>query len=95
MINGYCRDVRPGTTYQRGVRYPGYLEGFEVYFEPARRGLLNEYTLGCDRYYGGADYSVVQIIWPSTAGVWPWYRSTPQSLRARQPMLGRAQPNRR
>lgn len=94
MINEYNRQVKAGARFQRGVRYSGFLEGFEVYIEPARRRLLADYTYGCDRYYGEREYSVVQIIWPSTAGVWPWQKSASVWFRGNQPMLGRVRPNR-
>jgi hypothetical protein len=95
MVNEYNRQVRAGTRFQRGVLYPGFLEGFEVYIEPIRRKKrLAEYTLGCDRYYGDKAYSVVQIVWPSTAGVWPWQKSASEWLKNNQPMLGRARPDR-
>jgi hypothetical protein len=94
MINEYNRQVRAGVRFQRGVLYTGFLEGFEVYIEPARRKLLAEYTYGCDRYYGDREYSVVQIVWPSTAGVWPWQKSASEWFKNNQPMLGRVRPDR-
>lgn len=93
MVNEYNRQVKAGTRFQRGVLYPGFLEGFEVYIEPAQRKLLTEYTLGCDRYYQDKEYSVVQIIWPSTAGVWPWQKNASEWLKSNQPMFGRVRPN--
>ena len=95
MVNEYNRRVRVGARFQRGVLYPGFIEGFEVYIEPVRRKRrLAEYTLGCDRYYGGKAYSVVQIVWPSTSGVWPWQKGASEWLVNNQPMLGRARPDR-
>jgi hypothetical protein len=94
MINEYNRQVRAGTRFKRGVLYPGFLDGFDVYIEPARKKLLADYTLGCDRYYRGKPYSVVQIVWPSTSGVWPWEKSASDWLKQNQPMLGRVRPNR-
>jgi hypothetical protein len=95
MINEYNRQVRAGTRFQRGVLYPGFIEGFEVYIEPVRlKRRLAEYTLGCDRYYGDKAYAVVQIVWPSTAGVWPWQKTASEWFVNNQPMLGRARPDR-
>ena len=94
MVNEYNRLVRAGHRLRRGVLYPGFLEGFEVYIEPARRKLLAEYTFGCDRYYGDQPYEVVQIVWPSTSGVWPWQKQATDWFKSNQPMLGRARPDR-
>lgn len=94
MVNEYNRQVRAGTRFKRGVLYPGFLEGFDVYIEPARKKVVAQYTFGCDRYYGDKEYSVVQIVWPSTAGVWPWQKGASEWLKVNQPMLGRVRPNR-
>jgi len=95
VVNEYNRRVRAGTRFKRGTLYPGFLEGFSVYIEPAQAGLLREYTLGCERYYrdkGG--YSVAQIVYPTIDGVWPWQRSASKWFKSNQPMLGRKRPDR-
>jgi Domain of unknown function (DUF4262) len=94
MVNEYNRRVGTGEHFQRGVLYSGFLEGFEVYVEPTRRKLVAEYTFGCDRYYDNRPYEVVQIVWPSTAGVWPWRKRANDWFRNNQPMLGRVRPDR-
>ncbi len=94
MVNEYNRRVRAGERFRRGTLYPGFLDGFSVYIEPAKRTLFDEYTRGCDRYYKDQEYSVVQIIWPSTSGVWPWQRRASEWFKANQPMFGRKRPDR-
>jgi len=94
MINEYNDQVRKGVKFKRGILYPGFLEGFEIFIEPAKSSLLSEYTLGCSRYYSGAAYSVVQLIYPTTTGLWPWQASASEWFRANQPMLGRKHPQR-
>jgi len=94
IINEYNRRIRAGKTFKRGKLYSGFLKGFSVYVEPVRSKLLPNYTLGCDRYYGDEGYTVVQIVWPSTTGVWPWEKAASEWLKNNQPMLGRVRPNR-
>ena len=94
IINEYNRQVRAGKRFRRGRPYEGFLEGFSVYIEPARPKALGEYTIGCDRYYKEKAFSVVQIVWPSTSGVWPWQREASKWFKTNQPMLGRARPDR-
>lgn len=95
LVNEYNRQVRKGRRFRRGVRYRGFLSGFSVYLEPARRARFRRYTLGCTRYYDGEEYSVVQIVWPSTQGRWPWNKSVSKGFVRNQPMLGRVRPDRR
>ncbi len=95
MINEYNNQVRKGVRFQRAMLYPGFLEGFHIYVEPAKRALLSEYTLGCTRFYKGFNYSVVQLIYPTTTGVWPWQKVASDWFRTNQPMLGRKHPHRK
>jgi hypothetical protein len=94
LVNEYNRQVRKGKRFKRGRRYAGMLKGFPVYFEPARQARFRRYTYGCTRYYGDREYSVVQLIFPSTKGVWPWNKSASKWLVRNQPMLGRVRPDR-
>lgn len=94
LINEYNDQVRRGARFERGTQYSGFLVGFNIYVEPAKRKVLAEYTLGCDRFYKGESYSVVQLIYPTTTGVWPWQRAASEWFRSNQPMLGRKHPNR-
>lgn len=94
VVNEYNRQIRKGRRFKRGRRYPGFLRGFSVYFEPARKERYRRYVYGCARYYDGRDYSIVQLIFPSTKGVWPWNKSASKWLVRNQPMLGRKRPNR-
>lgn len=94
IINEYNRQVRSGMRFKRGTLYEGFLEGFSVYLEPARPKSLAEYTFGCNRYYGAEKFSVLQIVWPSTTGVWPWEKAASEWFKNNQPMLGRMRPNR-
>ncbi len=95
LMNEYCRRSREGERFARGVQATGFLEGFPVLFEPVKASRLVDYTLGCERRYGKLklEYSVVQLVWPSTQGVWPWEKSASEWLVANQPMLGRKRPD--
>ncbi len=94
MVNAYNRQICKGVQFKRGVLHTGFLEGFSIYVEPTKRRLLSEYTLGCERYYQGTDYSVVQLIYPSTAGLWPWQAAASEWFKSNQPMLGRVRSDR-
>jgi hypothetical protein len=40
--------------------------------EAKRSEAIEEYLLGCARHYGERKLSAVQLIYPTTQGVWPW-----------------------
>jgi hypothetical protein len=93
IVNEYLNQVRTGAIFQPGTPYAGFLKGFPVYIEPADSSRLEEYTLGCTRYYADRQYRVSQIIYPTTSGIWPWEGSASEWFKNNQPMLGRSQPN--
>lgn len=94
MINEYSRQVQAGIRFKRGALYSGFLEGFSIYVEPVKASRLTEYTLGCYRYYNGKPFSTVQLVYPTTSGVWPWQASATQWFKSNQLMLGRQRPDR-
>ena len=46
------------------------------------------------RRYGEGTYRVVQLIYPTTRGAWPWQKAASDAFRQGQPLLGRKRPDR-
>jgi hypothetical protein len=87
VVNEYNSRVRNGEQFVAGHRYDGFLEGFRVQFEVVGREHFAEY-MGWDRWlYDGDDFEVLQLIYPTTAGVWPWEPQASDWFRQRQPIL--------
>ena len=93
MINEYKRQARTGVQFGRALLFEGFLEGFPIYVERARRDLVDEYVLGCLRYYGEAPFEVVQLIYPSTKGIWPWEDAATEWFKNNQPLLCQLRPD--
>ena|SRR3989338_5184296 len=88
IVNEYNRRVREGEQFVTGKKYDGFLEGFEVFFEPVNECHYKEYFGYNIWLYGGHDFKVLQVVWPSTTGIWPWQEEASEWLRNNQPMLG-------
>jgi hypothetical protein len=87
-INEYHRRVRSGEAFRAGDCSAGFLEGFEVRFSEVHKTHYQEY-LGAGRWlYQGDDFPTLQMVWPSTTGLWPWDADATSWFRARQPILG-------
>jgi hypothetical protein len=72
VVNEYNRRVRAGERFEVGARYDGFLEGFAVQVERVAREHYAEY-LGWNRWlYGSDDFAVLQILYPTAGGTWPW-----------------------
>ena len=90
MIDAYQEFAVAGMRFERSRLYADFLGGgFKVYIEPVERDAVAEYMLGCFRWYGERPWRAVQIVFPSTQGVWPWEEDAPRWLAKGQPMLGR------
>jgi len=89
LINHYGREILDGNaTFTAGNFYSGFLEGFDVYMmEPDERA-TKEYAIWADWYYERMPFPILQGVWPSTKGVWPWEEAASASLKESQPLLG-------
>jgi hypothetical protein len=87
VINEYNDRVRAGERFAAGTRHEGFLEGFTVQFEAVSADHFDDY-LGWDKWvYAGKDFRVLQIVYPSTDGIWPWEPGASEWFRERQPLL--------
>ena len=86
-VNEYNRRVRSGERFYPGQFYSGFLEGFDVQFVVVDRAHYEEY-FGWNRWlYDGNEFDVLQMVYPSTDGVWPWGAAASSWFRTRQPLL--------
>ena len=90
LISHYHHGVRDGKSYLPNVAYEGFLDGFPIYIEPVTAPRHHDLMLGCERYYGDVGYRAVQLIYPTTKGLWPWEPGVTDTFIKNQPMLGRA-----
>lgn len=87
VVNEYNSRVRAGERFAPGTRHEGFLEGFRVQFEVVTPAHFDDY-LGWDKWlYGGKNFEVLQIIYPTTDGIWPWEPRASEWFRERQPIL--------
>lgn len=88
MINGARDEIREGATFAHGTYQPGFLEGFDCLMCAVEKDHYPDYVGWSRWYYGGDDFPILQIVWPTTKGVWPWLPDYPDDLRTVQPVLG-------
>jgi hypothetical protein len=89
MINGYRNDIRAGKIFEPGNFYPDFLEGFEILFIEANEKARKEFACWADWYYERQPFPILQCIWPTTTGVWPWQANADDEFKERQPILGK------
>lgn len=91
MINHYGHEMQEnGAAFEVGKFYSGFLDGFDIYMlEPDIRA-RKEYAIWADWYYERQPFPILQCVWPSTTGRWPWEEAASAYLKETQPLLGLA-----
>ena len=87
MVNEYNRRCQAGERFQSGVLYLGFLDGFAVQFVQVAREHRAEYMGSACWLHDGPDFDALQLVWPSTSGVWPWDAEASDWFRCNQPLL--------
>lgn len=89
VINEYNSRVRDGERFEVGKYYSGFLEGFDVCVGAVPVSVYDDYFGQDIDFYGGRDFQVVQVIYPTTKGIWPWTVDAPESFLQWQPVLAK------
>jgi hypothetical protein len=89
MVNEYNKRVRAGEKFIVGKLYSGFIEGFNVLAEEVPTVSYDEYFGQNLKLYGGPHFRVLQLIYPTTTGVWPWSNEASENFRNRQPVLAK------
>jgi len=89
VVSEYHRRVRAGESFVPGGMYGDFIEGFEVTFVVVDKSHYPLY-LGWDLWlYDGDGFDALQMVYPTTKGVWPWDEGVPEDFREWQPILTR------
>jgi len=88
VINSIGADVKDGKVYESGKYYPGLLEKFDCWFNNVPCSLYEDYVGYAVWYYKQSSFPLLQCVWPTTQGIYPWELSYPRDLIQRQPVLG-------
>ena len=80
MVNEYNNRVKNGESFKPGEYYSDFLEGFDVTFKEVEKKHYPEYFGWGNWLYKSDDFKVLQLIYPSTSGLWPWDKNAPKEF---------------
>jgi hypothetical protein len=87
-INEYRDIVKTGRRFRHGEQSDDFFKDLAVTFLNVERIHYREY-FGWNRWlYRGDNFDVVQMIWPSAEGLWPWQPAA-EDFQRDQPVLGK------
>ena len=91
MINDYNFRLKEGEEFIPGKYYDDFLEGFKVCFTEVDLKFYDDYFGWGKWLYKGTDFKVLQLIWPTTEGLWPWDEHGSEYYSWSQPILNSSQ----
>jgi hypothetical protein len=92
VINNMGSDIKDGSRFEANGFYSGILENHDCTFRDVPIQAYADYVGWAIWYYQGDDFPLVQCIWPSKEGFYPWQPEFPDEFQRLQPVLGPASP---
>jgi Domain of unknown function (DUF4262) len=87
MINLIKDEIVAGKIIEPEKMYQGFLEGFDVTFRKVATAHYKDYLGTALWFYQSYDFPMLQCIWPTTDGYFPWDKNYPEDLIEWQPLL--------
>tara|TARA_R110000868_G_scaffold5158_1_gene31830 strand:+ start:1173 stop:1619 length:447 start_codon:yes stop_codon:yes gene_type:complete len=87
IINEYCLRIKSGEQFETELLYSGFLDNFEIQFKTVNKNNYEKYFGWGLWLYKGNNFDVLQLIYPSIDGIWPWENEAPKDLMWSTPQL--------
>ncbi len=84
IVNNYEGRLKNGEKFSIGEFYEGFLEGFDVTFCEVSQENKQEFMLSAC-WYNNDKFEALQLVYPTTSGIWPWDAAANQSFLTLQP----------
>ena len=88
LINNIGEDIRAGKTFLSGQFYSDILDNFKCLFLDIDKSYYDEYLGYATWYYTNKNFPVLQCIYPTVKGIFPWDKNWPDDIKDLQPILG-------
>jgi len=87
ITNNYKNRLLDGEIFEPGNYYSGFLGDFDVCFVKVSRKHFKEYFGWGLWLHNGDNFEMLQMVWPTTEGVWPWDENKSEFYNWAQPIL--------
>lgn len=87
MINNYNNRLLQGECFESGLFYSDFLDGFDVCFIEVAKKHFNDYFGWGLWLHQSPDFEVLQLVWPTIDGLWPWDTDKSEFYMWAQPIL--------
>jgi len=80
-LNNLAYDIKRGKTYTAGEFHEGAVDNFLCYFGDVPKSNYREYVGWARWFYGGDEIPLIQCVYPTVTGVFPWNKNFPEEAR--------------
>lgn len=87
LVNNYKDRLLSGEEFIPGKYYQGFLEGFDVCFVEVDKSHYDELFGWGLWLHKGYEFDMLQLVWPTTKGIWPWSNDKSDYYDWAQPIL--------
>ena len=88
LINKIGKELRLGKTFNSDTFSENVLDNFKFYFTWVDKKFYDEYVGQAQWYYSNKDFPLLQCLYPTTKGIYPWENEWPENIKNLQPILG-------
>ena len=81
MLNNMAYDIKEGKTFTAGNFHEGVLDDFLCYFGEVPRKHYRDYVGWARWFYEGDNFPLLQCVYPTVAGKFPWEKDFPEDAR--------------
>jgi len=88
LINNIGEDIKNGKRYDSGQLYADILDDFNCLMLEVSKEYYKEYVGYGLWYYKDNNFPLLQCIYPTIKGIYPWEKDWPADIKELQPILG-------
>lgn len=81
LLNNMAFDIKGGKTITPGEFHEGVLDNFLCYFGSVSTEYYREYVGWASWFYGGDNFPLLQCVYPTVQGIFPWEKNFPEELK--------------
>ena len=87
LLNNMAFDIKEGKTFSTGEFHEDVLEDFLCYFGDVPKSHYPDYAGWASWFYEGDNFPLLQCVYPTVQGIFPWEKNFPEDTRWLCPML--------
>ena len=93
IINDIGESIRSGANFTPRSFHSNLIDGFDCYFTQVKPEFYEQYVGQALWYYGNSNFPLIQCIYPTVKGIYPWQEAWPENIKDLQPILGETESN--